>query len=197
MMRIGLTGGLASGKSTIATMFMRQHGIPVCDADYLVRGLLNSDARDTVLAEFPESRTVDGSIDRTQLAKIVFADPEKRKKLEAIIHPLVGDVAREWFRMMEDEGNHFAIFDAPLLFESGLNKEMDEVIVVYVPPETQIQRAIERGMTELDAEARIAAQMPLNQRWPRNHLIINTYALDDTVKQVDAIVADWKAKEAP
>ena len=150
MRRIGLTGGIATGKSHVRARF-ENLGIPTIDSDVLAREALAP--RSAGLAAVAErfGRTVlkdDGSLDRDGLAKIVFADPEARKDLEAIVHPYVQRRTDEWFAGLDTSRYRYAIADIPLLYEVGRDKDFDEVIVVACTPETQLKRLLERGMTE-------------------------------------------------
>ena len=174
-MRVGLTGGVASGKSTVAAM-LRELGAVVIDADQLARDVV---ARGTpgltaVVEEFGEEvLTPEGDLDRPKVAQIVFNDEAARRRLEAIVHPLV---FAEIVRLEEGapEGA-VVVHDIPLLAESGRADTFDAVVVVDVPVETQLERMLgDRGWTRADAEARIAAQADREQR-----RALATYVIDN------------------
>ena len=190
MRRIGLTGGIATGKSHLRARF-ENLGIPTIDSDVLAREALAP--RSAGLAAVAErfGRKVlkgDGSLDRDGLAKIVFADPEARKDLEAIVHPYVQRRTDEWFAGLDTSRYRYAIADIPLLFEVGRDKDFDEVIVVACTPETQLKRLLERGMTEPEARQRLTAQLPLEDKIARaDHVIRTDGSYDETERQVQEL----------
>jgi dephospho-CoA kinase len=174
--RVGLTGGIASGKSTVSTI-LAGLGAVVVDSDRIAREVV---ARGTpglaqvVEAFGPDVLTPDGDLDRPALGAIVFADPEQRKRLEAITHPLIG--ARSAELAAAAGPDQLVVHDIPLLVEGGMAPAFDEVLVVDVPPELQVERMLrDRGMTRADAEARIAAQATRAQR-----LAVATYVVENT-----------------
>lgn len=185
-MRVGLTGGVASGKSTVSAM-LRELGAVVIDADLLARQVV---ARGTpglaeVVAAFgTEVLDERGEMDRPRVASIVFADEAARRRLEAIIHPRV----REESALIEAQAPAGAVVvhDIPLLAESGMAAAFDAVVVVDAPAELQVQRMVEqRGMTTEEAEARIAAQATREQRRAvATHVIDNTGSLEDLRRRV-------------
>src|SRR4051794_20105434 len=158
-MHVGLTGGLASGKSTVAAM-LRELGAIVVDADVIAREVVEpgTPGLAAVVAEFgPEVLTEDGRLDRPKLGAIVFGDPDRLKALNAIIHPLV----RDRFAELEASAGEDAIVvqDVPLLAENGLGWLYEVVVVVDAAPETQLDRLVRlRGMSPEEARARMAAQ---------------------------------------
>jgi dephospho-CoA kinase len=156
---VGLTGGIGSGKSTVADL-LASYGAVVIDADVLAREAVapGSAGLDRVVAEFgPGVRAADGSLDRARLGSLVFADPERRAALNAIVHPYVR--ARSEELTAAAPGDAVVVQVVPLLVENGLQSGYDVVVVVDVSPETQLRRLVDvRGMTEADAGARIAAQ---------------------------------------
>jgi dephospho-CoA kinase len=190
--RVGLTGGIASGKSTVATMLV-ELGAILIDGDALAREVV---ARGTpglaqVVAEFgAELLTPDGDLDRPALGRIVFSDEAARRRLEAITHPLIFE------RYAELEASApvgaLVVHDIPLLAESGRADTFDEVIVVDAPPELQIERMMgDRGWTREEAESRIAAQATREDRLAiATYVIDNTGSLDDVRAQVEAVYAD-------
>jgi dephospho-CoA kinase len=169
MLRVGLTGGLASGKSSVATI-LAGLGCKVVDADRIVDELYEpgEPGYEALLAEYGSSILAgDGSIERARVAEIAFASPEATRRLNDLIHPLV--LERE-ARMMADEaerdsdGPQIFVVEATLLLESGGRDRYDRIVVVDVPPEIQIERAVARGMDESDARLRIERQMPRETR---------------------------------
>jgi len=167
MLRVGLTGGIASGKSTVAAR-MRELGLTVLDADQLAHQLMEpgQPAYDDVVREFGrEVLAADGRVDRKKLGDIVFRDAAKRERLNAIVHPRVIAAREEQLKQMEAENpNGIAIVEAALLVESGYYKKLDSLIVCVCSPQDQIKRLRARGLTEAEAKRRIEAQMPLKEK---------------------------------
>ena len=148
MLIVGLTGSIGMGKSETAKMFVR-HGIPVCDADATVHFLYDKGglAVGPVQALFPEA-VVDGRVDRDLLGRAVLGKPEAMKKLEAVVHPLVGVAQRDFLERAAASGAKMAVIDVPLLFETGGEKRVDVIVVVSAPTDLQRQRVLMRpGMT--------------------------------------------------
>jgi dephospho-CoA kinase len=174
--RVGLTGGVASGKSAVSAI-LAELGAVVVDADLLAREVVapGSEGLAEVVREFgPEVLTLDGELDRPAMGRVVFADEDARRRLEAIIHPRVRERGAE----LEAEAAQGAVVvhDIPLLAETGRAEAFDAVIVVDVPVETQVARMVElRGMSAADAEARVRAQATREER-----RAIATYFLDNT-----------------
>lgn len=190
MLRIGLTGGIASGKSTVSRM-LRELGAPVIDADAIVHALQEpgGPAYGPIVAAFgPSVVGPDGRLDRRALARQVFADPDCRRRLEAIVHPLVAAEMERELAAYARAGRPAVVLDVPLLFEAGLDRQVDQIWVVYVDPETQVRRLRERdGLTEAEARQRLAAQWPLNEKAARAHVVIdNRGDLAATRAQVEA-----------
>lgn len=193
MLLIGLTGGIASGKSTVSRM-LRELGAVVIDADAIVHELQGPSM--PLLAEIarefgPTIIRPDGALDRARLAEMIFSDPARRKALEAIVHPAVRLRMDEEVARYRAEGRPAAILDVPLLIEGGLHRTVDRVWLAYVDRETQLARLMARdGMTRPQAEARVAAQMELEAKRPFAHLVIdNGGTCDQTRAQV---VAAWQ-----
>lgn len=185
-MRVGLTGGVASGKSSVSDI-LRELGAVVVDADVLAREVVmaGTPGLREVVAEFgPEVLTADGELDRAAVARVVFADDDARRRLEAIIHPLVRAAAAEVAAAAAPGA--LVVHDVPLLVETGQAGAYDAVVVVDVPPDVQVERMMrERGMTRPDAEARIRAQAGRDQRLAvATHVIDNTGTLDDLRRRV-------------
>jgi dephospho-CoA kinase len=188
-MRVGLTGGIASGKSTVSEL-LAGFGAVIVDSDKIAREVVEPGTAGLaqVVAEFgPSVLTESGALDRAMVGEIVFADQGARERLNAIVHPLVGARSAE----LEEAGRtagKLVVNDIPLLVEVGYAPFFDEVIVVDVPVETQVERAIARGMTEIDARARIAAQASREDRLAAaTYVIDNTGTLDDLRKRVREI----------
>jgi len=167
ILRTGLTGGIASGKSTIARIFARLGCITV-DADQLVARLYQPGeaGHEAILRTYGSGILLpDGAIDRRKLADVAFASDDAAKALNALIHPLV--VAEE-VRLMDEEtregGDRIVMVEATLLIEAGGKDRYDRIVIVDVDPETQLARAVARGMSRDDAERRIARQMPREER---------------------------------
>ena len=191
MVRVGLTGGLASGKSTVAAMFRRLGALHL-DADVIAHELVapGGGAEAEVLARFGDSILgADGAIDRGALGAIVFSDPKALADLNAIVHPKVRE---EIVRRLAREASSaspapVALLDAPLLVEAGMHRELDAVVVVTCPPEVQVARAVARGMREDEARRRIAAQAPVEAKLAVADVVIdNGGSLAETEAQVRA-----------
>jgi dephospho-CoA kinase len=189
MMRVGLTGGVASGKSTVSAI-LDELGAVIVDADVLAREVVapgTDGLREVVEAFGSDVLTADGELDRPAMGAIVFADAEKRRALEAIIHPRVRARAAE-IEAAADPGD-VIVHDIPLLAETGQATGFDAVIVVDVPQEMQVERMVElRGMSREDAEARVAAQASRDDRLAiATHVIDNTASLEDLRRRVNEV----------
>jgi dephospho-CoA kinase len=192
MKRVGLTGGVASGKSAVSAI-LHELGAVVIDADVLAREAVakgTDGLREVVEAFGADLLTDDGELDRPAMGAIVFADPEKRKALEAIIHPRVRARAAEIEAAAGPDD--VVVHDIPLLAETGQAGGFEAVIVVDVPTETQVERMVElRGMTREDAEARVAAQASREERLAiATHVIDNTGTLDELRGRVTEVYRD-------
>lgn len=172
---VGLTGGLASGKSTFAAA-LRARGVHVLDADAIARDVVRpgTPALAEIVAAFGAD-VLDGSgaLDRRAVAARVFADPEARRRLEAITHPAIRRVMLEETARLATAGRDLAFYDAPLLFEVGLDAALDSVVVVWAPRELQRARALARGgLAPEEADARLAAQLPLDEKARRADFVV-------------------------
>lgn len=199
MIVVGLTGSIAMGKTETARMF-RELGIPVFDADAEVHGLygMGGEAVAPIAALFPHTVT-DGSVDRARLSAMVVGDEAALKMLEAIVHPLVRRRQQEFLETQRRSGARVAIIDHPLLFETGLEQEMDAVVVVSARAEMQRERALKRpGMTVEKLEMILARQLPDAEKRRRADFIVDTSrSLDDTARQVREIAVRleaWRGK---
>ena len=189
---LGLTGGIGSGKSTVAKL-IADLGVPVLDADLLAREVVEPGrpALAEVAAAWPEAIGPDGKVARKRLADIVFADPAQRLRLEAIMHPRIQALADERLDDLAKKGHGLAIYEASLLVESGRYKDFDGLVVVTASPETQLERVLARGdLSEAEAQARIDAQLPLLAKVRvATHLVDNDGELEATKSQVERLLA--------
>ena len=189
---VGLTGSIATGKSTVSAMFAHQ-GARVIDADLLSREVVipGQPAYARILEEFGSHLVLeDGSLDRKALGAIVFADPARRKRLEEITHPAVGARQQRILSVLDEEGfEGIVLWDAALLFETGGVSKMDKVVVVFADPDTERRRLMARdGLSEADARARIASQMPIAEKAKSaDHVIDNSGTREETERQVRAV----------
>ncbi|NPA12675.1 MAG: dephospho-CoA kinase [Aquificae bacterium] len=194
MVKVGLTGSIATGKSTVAELF-RQLGAYVIDADKIVHSLLEQEEiKNRIKEEFGDVFTTDGKVDRKKLANIVFRDKGKKKTLENILHPEVFKKIQQFFKDVEKKDpKGVAIAEVPLMIETGSYKHYDQIIVVYAPLETQIERLIKKGMSKEEALSRIKAQMPIEEKVKYGDFVINnTSTLQELKKQVEDIYQKLK-----
>lgn len=187
----GLTGNIGSGKSTVAGMF-RRAGIPVLDADRIAREVTGpgGSAHDAVVREFGrEILLPDGTIDRRKLADVVFSDPSRRARLEALTHPAILEAMKEALDGLSREGHSAAIVEAALIHESGTKGLFDAVISVRCDEETQLRRLLARdGMSTEHALARLRAQMDAERKAGRSdHVIDNSGGMEETRAQVERL----------
>jgi dephospho-CoA kinase len=196
MLRVALTGGIATGKSHVLAG-LRDRGVPTIDADDIVHEELGPGTPTTkaIAREFGESYLrPDGSVNRVLLGIRVFRDPERRKVLEAFLHPVVYRRIREWFQELETT---MAVACIPLLIETGHQRDFDFVVATICPPEQQLQRIIDRdGLTEAEARARIAAQMPADEKAGQADFVILTGGTRlATDRQIDELLTVLEADE--
>ncbi len=192
--RVGLTGGVASGKSTVSTM-LSELGAVVVDADVLAREVVapGTDGLAEIVASFgTDVLGEDGSLDRPGLGAVVFADEEKRRTLEAIIHPRVRARGAELEQAAGPDA--IVVHDIPLLVETGQAGAFDAVIVVDVPTEVQVDRMVRlRGMSEADARARIGAQASREERLDAaTYVVDNTGSVDELRDRVIEVFVDLR-----
>lgn len=188
---VGLTGGIASGKSTVARAFM-ERGIPVIDADQLAREVVapGSPGLAAIVQTFGEDVLLaDGTLDRKGLAARVFADRALLSQLNAITHPLVARLSAERLAAIEEGSVPYAIYEAPLIVESGLHKAMRALVVVALDVPLQIERVMKRdGLGLAAAESRIAAQAPLSKKLEAaDYVIDNGQDLSSLFQRVDEV----------
>lgn len=195
MWRVGLTGSMATGKSTVLQAFS-DLGVPVFSADAAVAELYAGEAVPQVEAAFP-GVTRNGVIDRGVLAERLASDPSGFKRLEALVHPLVRASIRRFMDAAEKAGHGLAVVEVPLLFESGYDYGFDAVAVTWVEEDVQRQRALLRpGMTVEKLETLLARQMPQAEKKRRATYLFDTgLRLDQTKEMVGALVASIRARE--
>lgn len=185
---IGLTGSVATGKSTVSNM-IQQAGIPLVDADIAARKVVEpgTEGLKEIVAYFGEEILLaDGTLDRAKLGEIIFKDKKKREKLNEITHPLVKDYMLEARERFFRAGEELVFFDIPLLFESHLESLVDQIVVVWTTPETELKRLMERNnLTKEDALRRIESQMGIDEKARKADFVIdNNESLEKTQKQV-------------
>ncbi len=201
MLRVGLTGGIATGKSTVASL-LRDHDYLVLEADPLGHELLEPGqaAYDEVVREFgKEVLDPYEKVDRGRLGTIVFSDPEKLARLNQILHPRILEVIRKWFLALDRPGGpEFAFVEAALIIEAGYHKELDRVVVCWCRPEQQLERLKARGLTSEQASQRIAAQMPIDEkRRIANEVIDCSGSFETTEQQVSQVFEKLRQSVAP
>ena len=199
MKLIGLTGGAGSGKSTVAAM-LKDLGAAVVDADEAAHAAYEpgSPGFEAVLSEFGPEYARDGRIDRARLGELVFNEPDARRRLNAIVHPLVRDWMAARTAEAVESGTQVVVQDVPLLFENGLQGLYSTVLLVYVPAEMQLKRLVEgRGIDSARARAMNASQMPIDEK--RNlapHVIDNSGNRKATRQKVNRIWDELAEPEA-
>lgn len=200
MLKIGLTGGIGSGKSTVAAL-LAEAGLEIVDADRIAREVVEPGR--PALAELAEAfgadiLSTDGTLNRGELARRAFVDPEHTELLNSITHPRISAETARRFAVAEAAGTRAVVYDMPLLIEQGLDAGMDLTVVVDVPAETRVQRLVaQRGMDESDARARIAAQISDERRRAAADVVLDNSgpreALDaqvaELVERVDRMAA--------
>jgi dephospho-CoA kinase len=194
-MIIGLTGSIASGKSTVSAM-LKEKGFPIVDADEIARLVVEPGS--PVLAEISrlfgqEILQEDGSLNREKLGGLIFANVEERQRLNGIIHPAI---RKEMLRQKEQwisTGSNTVILDIPLLFESKLQSFVDKIIVVSTTPEIQKARLIARNvLSEEEAEERISSQLPIEEKEQgADAVLYNNETIEHTESQLDEVLSDW------
>ena len=196
MLRVGLTGGIASGKSTVSAM-LRDRSIPVLAADPLGHKLMEpgQSAYDEVVREFGTGiLSEDGKVDRGKLGTIVFADAAKRARLNWILHPKIMEAIRQWFKSLDHPaGPEFAVMEAALIYEANVQRDVNRVVVCWCTPEQQLERLLVRGLAEEQARRRIGAQMPVDEKKKLADLVVDcSGTMDETRQQVDGVIEKLK-----
>jgi dephospho-CoA kinase len=192
---IGLTGGIASGKSTVSTMF-KEMNITVIDADVEARLAVEKGepAYMKIIAEFGQEILLPNEeIDRNKLGSIIFYQAEKRQLLNEIVHPEVRKRMKDKIQQSKQNQEEIIVLDIPLLFESKLTYMVDKTLLVYVDKDIQLQRLMERNsLNQVDAEARIHAQMPLSEKVRLADAVINNNGqLQETKNQLINLLVNW------
>jgi len=197
MKTIGLTGGIATGKSTVACM-LRERGVPVVDADQLARDAVavGSPALAQIHERFGDGVIQpDGSLDRAAMRTIVLADPAARADLEAITHPAIAALTIGWLSERAQAGEPVAVVEAALMVETGSYKHYDALLVVSSPPDLQLRRLMSRnGIDEAEARRWLAAQLPLSDKEAAaDEVVMNSGDIDALADRLDAA---WTALTA-
>jgi dephospho-CoA kinase len=189
MLILGLTGSIGMGKSTTAKLFV-EAGVPVYDADAAVHKIYEGEAAPAVEAAFPGT-TLDGKVDRVRLSARVLNDPAAIKRLEQIVHPMLGASSKKFLDDAERSGAPVAVVDVPLLFETGGEKRVDAVVVVTTTPEVQRERILARdNMTDEKLDAILARQLPDAEKRKRADFVVDTsHGLDPVRAAIRDILA--------
>lgn len=200
MLRVGLTGGIACGKSVVRRR-LEERGVPTLDADAVVHELLGPGTETTraVARAFGEDVLArEGGVDRKALGRIVFADESARAKLNAIVHPRVYDAIEAFLADAERAGAPLAVVDAALMVETGSSERYDRVIVVHCRPEQQLERLEARdGISNEEARRRVAAQMPIEEKVAHAHELVDTSGtLEETLARTDEVLERLRALAA-
>lgn len=195
MLKLGLTGSIATGKSTVLA-HIATHGIPTFSSDDAVHRLYEGAAVAPIAARFPDV-VHDGRVNRTRLSAVLIAAPERLSEIEAIVHPLVRAEVRNFFADAEAKGHWAAVADIPLLYERGFDYGLDAVIVTAVDEAVQRQRVLARpGMSVEKLEAILARQLPQDDKKARADYVIDTGgSIDDTYRAVDALLLRLKTNQ--
>lgn len=188
-MILGLTGGIATGKSLVSDYFKSQ-GYPVIDADQVSRQVVEvgSTGLNQVADRFGSHMLLEnGELDRKKLGRLIFSDSEKRKELNAILHPLIRKEIFHQLGRLKQEGHDLIVLDLPLLFESGYEDHVDQVMVIHIDEDLQMERLMKRDeLSRKEALQRIQAQMPLKEKMKRAHVLIdNSRSKDETYRQLE------------
>jgi len=191
MVRVALTGGIATGKTTVMRLLQARQ-VPTIDADVLAREVVapGTPGLGTLIERFGRDVLApDGALDRRALAAVVFADPHARRDLERIVHPAVYAAITRWLHDLPPE-TPLAVADIPLLFETGREGDFDRVVVVACSPDEQVRRVMARdSVTDAEARARMAAQWPVDHKVARaDHVIWTTGSFEETQRAVDQLV---------
>ncbi|TDT61188.1 dephospho-CoA kinase [Fonticella tunisiensis] len=192
MVIVGLTGGIASGKSTISNM-IRKYNIPVIDADIIAREIVmkGSPVLNRIISEFGDDvLNHDGTLNRKRLADIVFSDKEKLKKLNMITHPVIKAEIIKQIEALRERNTSCCVIDVPLLIEGGFTDIVDYVVLIYVDDKTQLQRLMDRDrLSKGEAKKRISSQMKFSEKKKYADFIIdNSGSIEDTRREVDRVI---------
>ncbi|WP_096189691.1 dephospho-CoA kinase [Evansella halocellulosilytica] len=195
VMIIGLTGGIATGKSTVAKM-MREKGLPIIDADLISRQVVEpgEKAYKEIVKTFSKSILNENlTIDRKKLGAMIFNDKSKRERLNNIVHPAVREEMKQKAKRYLESGNETVVMDIPLLVESKLHHMVDRVLLVYIPEELQLERLLKRDNAgKEDALNRIQSQIPIEEKKTEaDEIIYNDGTLQNTKEQLERILTKW------
>ncbi len=200
MLRVGLTGGIASGKSTAAGVF-KELGAAIFDADQIVRDLYRPGGDGARVArELLGDGVLDakGAVDRGRVALVIFQDPSKRQALEKLLHPLVRDEIARRFDVASKRGAIVAVAEASQLLESNMEDSYDKVLLVVAPEEERIRRWVEKGNPKADAKRRMAAQMSPEEAEKRaSEVLVNDAGFEELRRKVQAIYLKWTTPPRP
>ncbi len=201
MLAIGLTGGIASGKSVIRRR-MEERGVETFDADGVVHDLFASQnaVTESVKARFgADIVTEEGCVDRKTLGAIVFKDEKARKDLEALVHPAVKEAIETFLKNSRKKGASLAVVDAALMYETGSYERYDLIVVAHCSSALQKERLMQRDhLSSEEAEKRIAAQLPIEEKRQRaDHVIDTSTTIAETLKRTDEVLKDLPAKAKP
>jgi len=201
MLRVGLTGGIASGKSTVAYM-LRERDCMVLEADPLGHELLEPGqaAYDEIVREFGNGVLAPGGkVDRSKLGAIVFSDPQKLAQLNRILHPRILEVVRKWFAALDQpDGPEFAFVEAALIIEAGFHKELDRLVVCWSRPEQQLERLKARDFSDEDAQRRIDSQMSTDEKRRMADIVIDcSGTIEETERQVNQLLEKLHQAASP
>lgn len=191
-MRVGLTGGIASGKSTVVEI-LKELGAKIVDADDVARQVVapGTEGLEQVVVQFgPQYIKPDGTLDRAKLGQRIFSDETERQRLNGILHPLIRKEMTRQMAVLADGGSHHPIIaDVPLLIENQLMSMYDRIVVVHVPEAVQVERLQARdGLTEKEATTRVRTQIPLEEKKQyADYLIDNAGSVKNTKQQVDRL----------
>jgi len=193
---VGLTGGIASGKSTFSAL-LRARGLPIVDADAISRAVVapGSPTLSRIAEAFgPRALSPDGSLDRRWMAARVFAEPGERRRLEAITHPAIHRAMLDEVGRLSAAGHELALYDVPLLYEVGLEGMVDSVVVVWTPRPVQLERLMRRdALSPAQAESRLAAQLPLDEKAARADFVVdNDGPLEALGAKADRLLDDLR-----
>lgn len=195
MLKIGLTGGISSGKSTVSEYLNQKYGVPIIDADRIAYEIAepHKELWEEYVKRYGSDKVLlaDGTLNRRAVANIVFTSAEEQKWMDSVAIPLIENTVSRQIKEYEKKGQKAVIIDAPLLFEKGWEYMADSIWVVYVNPQTQLERLMKRNnYDEKTAKMRIASQMSLEDKKTKADVVIdNSGSLDDARKQVDKV---WK-----
>ncbi len=193
---IGLTGGIATGKSTVSQL-LRTRGVPLIDADQVVHEIQapGAEAYQAIVDHFDKGiLNNDGTINRRALGGIVFSDPTQLKALESILHPIIYQKVEEKRRDLEALGHKMAVYDVPLLYEKHLEPRFDDCVLVYAPKALQVQRMKKRDqLSDEEIEKRLSQQLSIEEKKKRADFVIeNSGSLEDLEKAVDTWLKNYQ-----